>query len=109
MAATTSHRANRGPIASRSTRSCEAAVRAWLIPLLGQTGNPGNKECCKHVARDLVNIEIVARPSHEIDLVVGIAQLDDRQQHIETIGEADWYAILAPLSGDQQDERAKKD
>jgi hypothetical protein len=27
-------------------------------------------------ARDLVGIEIIARPSHEIDLVVGIAQLD---------------------------------
>src|SRR5262245_10292003 len=109
-ATTTSRRVNRGPIASRSPPSCEDAAKALIdASLLGQTGNPGNKECCEHVARDLVNIEIVARPSHEIDLVVGIAQLDDRQQHIETIGEADGHAILGPLSGDPQNPGAKND
>src|SRR5262249_51102517 len=109
-ATTTSRRVNRGPIASRSPPTCEDAAKALIgASLLGQTGNPGNKECCKHVARDLVDIEIVARPSHEIDLVVGIAQLDDRQQHVETIGEADGHAILGPLSGEAQNDGAKND
>jgi hypothetical protein len=90
--------------------SYEDAAKALIdASLLGQTGNPGNKECSEHVARDLVDIEIVARPSHEIDLVVGIAQLDDRQQHIETVGEADGHAILGTLSGDPQNPRAKND
>src|SRR3984957_12509348 len=83
---------------------CERRARfAALRPhLFGQAGNSRGNERSQQDADDLVHIKLALRPGVKIDVIVLLAQLHERQQHIEAVGEAERHAVLGSLSGGVQ-------
>src|SRR6202035_1305826 len=81
---------------------CRRTARFAALRLFGQAGNSGGDERSQQDADDLVRIEIALRPRVEIDVIVLLVQLHERQQHIEAVSEAERDAVLGSLPGGVQ-------
>jgi hypothetical protein len=72
-----------------------------------EAGNPDDQERRKDIAHDPMKIKIISPPTVEIDLVVLLAQPNDRQQHIEAVNKAIRHAVYTTLAREPESRSAR--